>query len=138
MRSLLLVGLLAAALAVEASAAVPRTKLTITTTLEGGRPGAAYVLTCGPASVRNLPRGVLRPLDACRALALVGERIYRPRLSTHIAGCSYIVAPRRATIAGYRAGRRLRTEVEVGACEKLLVSRTTLDRFIAWSARPTS
>ena len=138
MRAGVLVVVLAAVLAGGASAAAPTTKLTISTTLEGGRPGTSYVLTCGPASVRNLPKGVLRPLDACRALALVGERIYRARLSTHIVGCTYIVAPRKATIVGYRNGRNVRTVVEVGGCEKLLVARKTLDRFIAWSARPTS
>jgi len=138
MRSLALLAVVAAAFAAGASAAAPTTKLTISTTLEGGRPGTTYVLTCGPAAVRNLPKGVLRPLDACRALTLVGERLYRKRLSTHIEGCNYIVEPRRATIAGYRNGRRVRTSVEVGGCEKLLVARRTLDRFIAWSARPTS
>jgi hypothetical protein len=138
MRAGMLVAALAAALAAGASAAAPTTKLTISTTLEGGRPGATYVLTCGPPAVRDLPKGVLRPLDACRALTLVGRRIYRPSLSTHIAGCTYIVEPRKATIVGYRNGRKVRTSVEVGGCEKLLVARTTLDRFIAWSARPTS
>ena len=138
MRSLVLIATAAAILAVDASAAAPTTRLTISATLEGGRPGANYVLTCGPAAVRNLPKGVLRPLDACRALGLVGNRIYLRRLSTHIEGCNYIVEPRKATIVGYRNGRQVRTEVTVGACEKLLVARRTLDRFIAWSARPTS
>ena len=138
MRSLVLIAVLAAALAGSASAATPTTKLTITTTLEGGRAGTNYVLTCGPAGIRNLPKGVLRPLDACRALALVGERLYRPSLSTHVKGCNYIVEPRKATIVGYRNGRRVRTSVEIGGCERLLVARKTLDRFIAWSARPTS
>jgi len=138
MRSLVLITVLAAALVSSASAAAPTTKLTISTTLEGGRSGPTYVLTCGPAAVRNLPKGVLRPLDACRALALVGERLYRPSLSTHIKGCNYIVEPRQATIVGYRNGRKVRTSVEVGGCERLLVARKTLDRFIAWSARPTS
>ena len=130
--------MLAAVVAGTAAAAAPTTKLTISTTLEGGRPGTTYVLTCGPAAVRNLPKGVLRPLDACRALTLVGNRLYRARLSTHVEGCTYIVAPRKATIVGYRNGRKVRTSVEVGGCEKLLVARKTLDRFIAWSARPTS
>jgi len=138
MRTGMLIAVLAAVLAGGASAAVPTTKLTISTTLEGGRAGATYVLTCGPAAVRNLPKGVLRPVDACRALTVVGERIYRPSLSSHIKGCNYIVEPRQATIVGYRNGRKVRTEVAIGACEKLLVARKTLDRFIAWSARPTS
>jgi hypothetical protein len=138
MRRGILIAVLAAVVAGTAAAAAPTTKLTISTTLEGGRPGTTYVLTCGPAAVRNLPKGVLRPLDACRALTLVGNRLYRARLSTHVEGCTYIVAPRKATIVGYRNGRKVRTSVEVGGCEKLLVARKTLDRFIAWSARPTS
>jgi len=141
MRPLVLVAVVAvvgAVVAHGAPAAGPTTRLTISTTLEGGRAGTRYVLTCGPAGVRNLPTGVLRPLDACRALTLVGERIYRKRLSTHIEGCNYIVEPRRATIVGYRNGRTVRTSVDVGGCERLLVARRTLDRFIAWSARPAS
>jgi hypothetical protein len=124
-------------LAVPAAAAVPTTRLTVTTTLEGGRPGVSYTLACGPPSVRGLPKGVLGPLDACRALVLVGDRLYRPRLSTHIVGCNYIVATRRATIVGYRLGRRVRTMVEVGGCERLLVSARTLARFVVWNATPT-
>jgi len=138
MRSFVLIAVLMAALAGSAAAAVPTTRLTITTTLEGGRAGTNYVLTCGPAGVRNLPKGVLRPLDACRALVLVGERLYRPSLSTHVKGCTYIVEPRKATIVGYRNGRKVRTSVEIGGCERLLVAQKTLDRFIAWSARPAS
>ena len=124
-------------LALPAIAAVPATKLTITTRLEGGRSGPVYTLTCRPAGVRGLPAGRLSPLDACRALVLVGERIYQPRLSVHVEGCAYITAPRQATIVGYRLGRKVRTVVEVGACERLLVARKTLDRFVVWSGSPT-
>ncbi len=122
-----------------ASAAVPSTKLTITTTLEGGRSPHAYTLTCAPAAVRGLPAGRLDARDACRALALVGDGLYRPRLSLHVRGCNYIVAPRRATIAGYRLGRRVSTLVELGGCERLLVARRTLTRFVTWTGTtPTS
>lgn len=123
------------ALAVPASAAVPATKLTITTRLEGGASPQTYTLTCGPASVRGLPPGTLRPLDACRAIALAGARLYRPSLSVHIEGCDYFVAPRRAVIAGYRLGRRVRTVVEVGGCERLLVPLRVLSRFVVWDER---
>lgn len=137
MRILLLGLVVLAAFALPAAAATPSTKLTITTQLEGGRRGPVYTMTCGPAAVRGLPAGVLRPLDACRALVLVGRRVYQPRLSTHIAGCAYITSPRRATIAGYRLGRKVHTVVEVGACERLLVARRTLDRFVVWSGSST-
>ena len=113
MKTLALV-LASAALALPAAAATPTTRLTITTELENGRGVHTYTLTCGPASVRNLPNGALRPLDACRALTLAA-RIYLPRLSTRLAGCNYLVAPRRATIAGYRNGRRVRTFVDSAA-----------------------
>jgi hypothetical protein len=121
-----------AVLAVPAAAAVPATKLTVSTTLEGGRSPHTYTLTCGPPAVRGLPRGTLKPLDACHAVALAGERLYRPRLSRRIEGCEYIVAPRRATIIGYRLGRRVRTVVEVGGCERLQVPLRVLERFVVW------
>ena len=96
MRLVLLSLVAAAALAVPAPAASPATKLTVTTRLEGGRAPHTYTLTCGPAAVRGLPPGTLKPVDACRAIALAGARLYRPRLSQHIEGCNYFVAPRSA------------------------------------------
>lgn len=137
MRLLVVLGLALTVLAAPAGAGVPATKLTITTTLEAGRPGVTYTLTCGPARVRGLPAGRLSALDACRALALVGDRLYRPRLSEHVRGCNYLVAPRKATIVGHRLGRTVRTFVELGGCERLLVARTTLARFVVWTAAPT-
>lgn len=129
----LVVGLVTGvALAIPASAASPATKLTITTRLEGGNSPRTYTLTCGPASVRALPPGTLRPLDACRAVALAGQQLYQPRLSRHVVGCEYFVAPRRAEIVGYRLGRRVRTLVEVGACERPLVPLRVLSRFVVW------
>jgi hypothetical protein len=122
-----------AALAVPASAAAPTTKLTITTRLVGGDSPHTYTLTCGPAAVRGLPRGTLRALDACRAVALAGARLYGPRLSRHSDDCNYIVAPRRAVIVGYRLGRKVRTTVEVGGCERLLVPFRVLNRFVVWT-----
>ena len=130
---LLIVVAAAAFLASASSAAVPATKLTITTRLEGGGAPHQYVLTCGPASVRGLPRGMLTAREACRAVGLAGPRLYQDRLSRHRKGCNYVVAPRRAVITGYRLGRRVRTVVEVGACEQLLVSRSVLERFVVWS-----
>ncbi len=129
-----LCGLVAAVLAIPALAGSPATKLTISTTLEGGRSPHTYTLTCGPASVRGLPRGRLKPTDACAAVGLAGRRLYQPRLSRHIAGCNYVVAPRRATVVGYRLGRRVRTVVEVGSCERQVVSRRVLERFVVWYA----
>jgi hypothetical protein len=112
--------------------------LTITTRLEGGYAPHTYTLTCAPAAVRGLPPGTLKPLDACRAVALAGARLYRPSLSRHIESCNYIVAPRRAVIVGYRLGRRVRTMVEVGGCERLLVPLHVLNRFVVWTGdRPT-
>jgi len=134
MRIVLVAVLALAGLVAPASAAAPTTKLTIATTLEGGRSPHAYTLTCDPAGVRGLPAGRLDARDACRALAVVGDRLYRPRLSLHVKGCNYIVAPRRATIAGYRLGRRVSTVVELGGCERLLVARATLARFVVWTS----
>jgi hypothetical protein len=132
MRPVVLILVAAAALAAPASAAAPATtRLTITTWLENNLSPQTYVLTCGPATVR--PRGKLAPRDACRALALAGDRLYRPRLSRHVQGCAYVVSPRRAVIAGRRLGRRVRTTVEVGGCERLLVPRSILERFVVWS-----
>ena len=134
MRPPVLVLVAAAALVAPASAAGPAaTRLTITTWLEGGLSPRTYELTCGPASVR--PRGMLAPADACRAVALTGSRLYRSHLSTHRSGCEYVVAPRRAVIAGRRLGRRVRTTVEVGGCERLLVPRRVLERFVVWGDR---
>ena len=131
---LFLLGLaLSAVLALPASAAFPGTKLTITTRLEGGYSPRTYTLTCGPATVRGLPPGTLKPLDACRAIALAGTRLYQPSLSVRIEGCEYFVAPRRAVITGYRLGKRVRTVVEVGGCERLLVPLRLLNRFVVWS-----
>lgn len=133
MRPVLLILVAAAALVTPASAGTPpATRLSITTWLENNLGPQTYVLTCGPAAVRGLPRGTLAPVDACRAVALAGPRLYQPRLSRDVKGCNYVVAPRRAVIAGYRMGRRVRTTVEVGACERLLVSRRILERFVAW------
>ena len=53
--------------------------------------------------------------------------------TSSIEGCQYVVAPRRATIVGYRLGRRVRTVVEVGGCERLNVPLRTLRRFVVWS-----
>ena len=132
MRLLLLGLVVSAALAIPASAASPATKLTIATRLEGGYSPHTYTLTCSPASVRGLPPGTLKPLDACGAVALAGARLYQPRLSRHLAGCEYIVAPRRAVITGYRLGKRVRTLVEVGSCERPLVPLRVLRRFVVW------
>ncbi len=132
MRLTLLVLVAAAALALPASAATPATKLTITTRLEGGHSPRTYTLTCSPAAVRGLAPGTLKPLDACGAVATAGARLYQPRLSRHVEGCEYIVAPRRAVITGYRLGKRVRTLVEVGGCERLLVPLRVLRRFVAW------
>ena len=145
MKGPLALALLAAALAAPACAGTeadsasrvtitPVTKLTIRTWLTGGRPGVTYTLTCGPARITGLPAGRLRPLDACRALALIGDRIYRPTLSLPRVGCAYVQAPPRAEIVGQRRGRTVRTAVSVGPCERLLVARATLDRVVAWDA----
>jgi hypothetical protein len=134
MRPVLLILVAAAALAAPASAAAPpTTRLTITTWLENNLAPQTYVLTCGPAAVRGLPRGTLAPVDACRAVALAGQRLYQPRLSKHKSGCAYVVSPRRAVIAGRRLGRPVRTILEVGGCEQLLVPRRVLERFVVWS-----
>jgi hypothetical protein len=134
MRPVLLILVAAAALAAPASAAAPpATRLTITTWLENDLAPQTYVLTCGPAAVRGLPRGALAPADACRAITLAGQRLYQPRLSKHKSGCAYVVSPRRAVIAGRRLGRPVRTTVEVGGCEQLLVPRRVLERFVVWS-----
>jgi hypothetical protein len=138
MRITMLVGALVAALAAPASPAAPGTKLTITTWLEGGRSQHDYTLTCAPASVRGLPQGRLQALDACAALREVGERLYVPWLSRHVKGCSYIQAPRRALIVGSRNGRHVRTQVEVGACERLLVPLRLLNRVVVWSSATSS
>ena len=61
---LVLSAVAAAVLALPAAAAPPTTKLTISTTLEGGRSPHTYTLTCGPSAVRGLPRGTRLPLDA--------------------------------------------------------------------------
>jgi hypothetical protein len=132
MRRLLLGLIAAAALAVPASAATPATKLTITTREEGGSSPHTYTVTCGPAAVRSLPAGKLKPLDACRAIALAGKRLYAPRLSERREDCSYIQAPPRATITGYRLGRKVRTFVELGACERPLVPVAVVKRFVTW------
>jgi hypothetical protein len=129
---LVLIGLVAAVLAVPASAGAPATKLTISTTFEGGLSPHTYTLTCGPPGMRGLPRGRLKPADACAAVGLVGRRLYLPRLSRSLAGCNYIVAPRRATIVGHRLGRRVRTVVEVGGCERQVVPLRVLQRFVVW------
>ena len=136
---LLLLGLVAAAalalsaLALAAPAATPATKLTITTRLEGGASPHTYTLTCGPAAVRGLQAGTLKPLDACRAVALAGAKLYAARLSQRLEDCNYIVAPRRAVITGYRLGRKVRTVVEVGGCERPLVPVGVVRRFVAWT-----
>ena len=138
MRSLLL-GLVASAaltlsaLALAAPAATPATKLTITTRLEGGSSPHTYTLTCGPAAVSGLASGRLKPLDACRAVALAGTKLYAARLSERLEDCNYIVAPRRAVITGYRLGRKVRTMVELGACERPLVPAGVVRRFVAWT-----
>ena len=134
MRPFVLVLVAAAALVAPASAAAPpATRLTITTWLEGGLSPRTYELTCGPATVR--PRAILVPTDACRAVASTGSRLYRARLSQHESGCEYVLAPRRAVIAGRRLGRRVRTTVAVGGCERLLVPRRVLERFVVWGNR---
>ena len=123
----------AAALVVPASAAAPGTSLSVTTWLEGGRDKEGYTLTCAPAAVRGLPAGTLRAADACAALGEIGARLYAPSLSKHVKGCDYVQAPRRATIVGSRNGRAVRTSVEVGACERLLVPMRVLRRLLVWS-----
>jgi len=131
MRPVVLILVAAAALATPASAAAPATtRLSITTWLENNLAPRTYVLTCGPATVR--PRGTLAPADACRAVALAGQRLYQPRLSKHKSGCAYVVSPRRAVIAGRRLGKTVRTTVEVGGCEQLLVPKSVLERFVVW------
>ena len=75
MRQILLGLVAAAALALPASAATPATKLTITTRLEGGScPTRSADLS--PATVRGLPAGTLKALDACGAVATTGARLY--------------------------------------------------------------
>jgi hypothetical protein len=142
MQRLVALGLLAAALVAPAclgstaagEAEAPVTKLTITSRLEGGKPGLKYTLTCGPARLVGLPAGRLTALDACRAVGLIGDRIYRPSLSVDVPDCDYVQAPRSVEIVGYRRARAVRTRAEVGACERLLVARATLERVVAWSA----
>ena len=136
---LALCGLVGAALslpvwAVPALAGSPATKLTISTTFEGGLSPHTYTLTCGPPGVRGLPRWRLKPADACAAVGLAGRRLYQPRLSRRLAGCNYVVAPRRVTIVGHRLGKRVRTVVEVGGCERPLVPLRVLERFVVWHA----
>jgi hypothetical protein len=134
MRLVVALAVVAAAVTAPAFAVAPATKLTISTAFEGGLSPNTYTLTCGPPGIRGLPRGRLKPADACAAVGLAGERLYRPRLSRRIAGCNYVVAPRRATITGYRLGRRVRTVLEVGGCERQVVPLRVLERFVVWYA----
>jgi hypothetical protein len=129
----LVLAALAAVLVLPASAAAPQTSLSITTWLEGGRDKEAYTLTCGPTAVRGLPAGTLRAVNACAAVAELGLRLYAPSLSKHVKGCNYIQAPRGATLVGSRNGRTVRTRVEIGACERLLVPMRVLSRVLVWS-----
>jgi hypothetical protein len=132
-RIAMLISLFAVGLAAPASLASSGTKLTITTWLEGGRSAHSYSLTCAPAAVRGLPAGTLQAADACAALREIGERLYGRSLSKHVKGCNYIQAPRRALLVGSRNGRPVRTEVEVGACERLVVPLRLLNRVVVWS-----
>jgi hypothetical protein len=125
--------LVAAVLAVPAAGSTPATKLTISTRLEGGVAPLRYTVTCGPPGVSGVTRGRLRPVDACAAVGIAGRRLYLPRLSQSLPRCNYIVAPRRATIVGHRLGKRVRTVVEVGGCERLHVPLRVLERFLVWS-----
>ena len=134
MRAILLLGAVLALAVPTASAGVPGTSLTITAWSVGGRSMQTYRLTCAPASVRGPVAGTLRAADACAALREIGTRIYLPALSEHLKGCNYIQAPRRATIAGTRNGRRVRTVVQVGGCERLLVPARLLQRVVRWPA----
>ena len=134
----MLIGAVVVALGASASLAAPGTKLTITTWLEGGRGQHTYTLTCAPAAVRGLRPGQLRALDACAAVREVGPQLYERWLSRHVKSCNYIQAPRRALIVGSRNGRAVRAQVEVGACERLLVPERLLDRVVVWSGTATS
>ena len=138
MRIALLIGTTVVALAVPAALASPGTKLTITTWLEGGQSQHSYTLTCAPASVRGLHQSQMRAADACAALSELGAQLYQRWLSRHVKGCNYIQAPRRALIVGARNGRTVRAQVEVGACERLLVPARLLNRVVVWSGPSTS
>jgi hypothetical protein len=48
---------------------------------------------------------------------------------------SSVQAPRRATSADTSSGRRVRTAVEVGGCERLLVPQRLLTRVVVWLVR---
>jgi hypothetical protein len=115
-----------------AAASTPGTSLSITAWSVGGRTMQTYTLTCAPAAVRGAAVGRLRTLDACVALREIGDRIYQPALSRHLSGCNYIQAPPRATIAGIRNGRRVRTAFAMGGCERLLVPPRLLSRVVVW------
>ena len=116
------------------AAPAPGTSLTISAWSTGGRTMHTYKLTCAPAAVRGDAVGRLRAVDACAALREIGARIYLPALSKHLKGCNYIQAPRKATIAGNRNGRRVRTVLQMGGCEQLLVPASLLGRVVVWPA----
>ena len=133
MRAILLLGaILALAVPTASAGTSPGTSLTITSWSVGGRSMHVYRLTCAPASVRGPVAGTLRAADACAALREIGARIYLPTLSERLRGCNYIQAPPRATIVGTRNGRRVRTAVQVGGCEKPLVPVRLVQRVVRW------
>jgi hypothetical protein len=112
----------------------PGTSLSIAAWSTGGRTMHSYTLTCAPAAVRGDAVGMLRAADACAALREIGPRIYLPALSKHLKGCNYIQAPRKATIAGIRNGRRVRTAFQMGGCERMLVPAHLIARVVVWPA----
>ena len=135
MRAILLVGaVLALAVPTASAGTAPGTSLTITAWSVGGRSMHVYRLTCAPASVRGPVAGTLRAADACAALREIGARIYLPALSARLNGCNYIQAPPRAAIVGTRNGRRVRTAVQVGGCERPLVPARLVQRVVRWPA----
>ena len=134
MRAILLLGAVLALAVPTVSAGTPGTSLTITAWSVGGRTMHTYRLTCAPAGVRGPVAGTLRPADACAALREIGARIYLPALSEHLKGCNYIQAPPRASIVGTRNGRRVRTAVQVGGCERPLVPVRLLRRVVRFPA----
>ena len=134
MRAILLLGAILALAVPTASAGTPGTSLTITAWSVGARSMHVYRLTCAPPTVRGPVVGRLRAVDACAALREIGGRIYLPALSEPRAGCNYVQAPPRALIVGTRNGRRVRTAVTLGGCERPLVPVRLVQRVVRWPA----
>ena len=138
MRAILLLGaILALAVPTASAGTAPDTSLTITAWSVGGRSMHVYRLTCAPASVRGPVAGTLRAADACAALREIGARVYLPALAERRGGGNNPPAPPGARLGGPRHGRRVRTAVQVGGCERPLVPVRLVQRVVRWPA-PTA